>query len=212
MVNFTIGHHSVKRMNFTHLNKLENKRVGIIGAHSCGKTTLVNTLKKYVETNFISEIASKIPPDERLNLKSQLNILNMQIEEEKKYTSFISDRTVIDNLAYFTLVKEKQLNNVLSEEEEKYLQIHYDVYSEHMNNVPYDIIIFIDEILSLRPSPHRNFMSTYEQAFVYLKMYDMLQTELDILNFSLPVIYLSGNTRERLSILNSALSTTLYKM
>jgi len=79
-------------------------KIGISGSHGTGKTSLAKKLSKQFDLPLITEVARDV---NIMLLKgnqycqAQRDILIKQIEEEGKYQSFVSDRTVIDNLAYF---------------------------------------------------------------------------------------------------------------
>lgn len=85
-------------------------RIYIAGAHSCGKTTVAKHLAKHYNLPLLNEVARTILAEKELSLDSlrtdldvvdnyQKEVFYRQIEEEKKYGSFVSDRT-FDNLAY----------------------------------------------------------------------------------------------------------------
>ena len=91
---------------------MKNLRIGLTGSHSTGKTSVLNALKSVRgEYNYITEIARKfdIKAAGENRTQVQIDILRAQIIAENKYYSngFISDRTVIDNLAYFMAIDEK---------------------------------------------------------------------------------------------------------
>jgi len=88
-------------------------KIGILGAQGTGKTTLAEALAKKFGYPLILEIArevmAEIGIDSPRELKGnpekgkdfQMKCLGRQIEEEKKHENFISDRTTIDNAAYW---------------------------------------------------------------------------------------------------------------
>lgn len=177
-------------------NYLANKKIGIVGAHSCGKTTLVNYLKNNVNTNFILEIAAEFPPEIRLSLNVQLEIMAKQIEEEKQYDNFISDRTIYDNRAYFELVNNKyDTKNTFKPE---IVHEYEHIWWKHTlsNPKPYDLIIFVNELLPLVEAPHRNFMNVYDQKYIFNKLKDLMY----IARFceEIPILYVYGSTEQRL--------------
>jgi predicted ATPase len=118
-------------------------RIAFMGAHGVGKTTLINELKKYFNFPVIPEIARQVIQEMKkhplqMTMKERLifeqEILKRQIELEDKYRSFISDRTVLDIIAYCNLLG---------------LHIHFpDEYREMkkiavMQAKNYDVIFFI---------------------------------------------------------------------
>jgi len=87
-------------------------RIGLTGAGSTGKTSVLNALKiTYPKYNYISEVARKfdIRAEGENRTAVQIKILRAHIGIENKYYSsgFISDRCVIDHLAYFMAIDEK---------------------------------------------------------------------------------------------------------
>jgi nicotinamide riboside kinase len=87
-------------------------KIVIIGSHGVGKTTLITELKKlYPEVNFIDEVArdlqlqiGKSTKDMNVEEKSQfqLQAMQIQIDNEKQFESYISDHSAISYLPYST--------------------------------------------------------------------------------------------------------------
>ncbi len=79
-------------------------RIAVIGTHSTGKTTLAKALSRELNIPVIEECARshdiKHASVEEY-IKIQENILAEQIKAESKHQNFISDRSTIDNLAYW---------------------------------------------------------------------------------------------------------------
>ena len=148
------------------------KRIGICGSHSCGKTTLIRFLAKEVDLPLIQEIAATFAPPSRMHIDTQYKIMRAQIEAEKKARNgrFMSDRTVIDNLAYCTLVFRKSPY----EFEETYIKCRKTA-ADHLKGEPYDLVIVVDELLPLASAFHRNFESDYEQKFILDFIKDMME-------------------------------------
>ncbi|MFZ2412075.1 MAG: ATP-binding protein [Candidatus Methanoperedens sp.] len=82
----------------------QNMRIAIIGTHGTGKTTLAKMLSGVFNIPILEECARnydiKHASPEKY-LKIQKNILIEQIATESKHPSFVSDRSTIDNLAYW---------------------------------------------------------------------------------------------------------------
>lgn len=90
-------------MNTTNITTKE-LRIAIVGSQSTGKTTLATQLSKSLDIPLITEIArrwniEKVAQTELIDIQKEM--LKLQIEEESKHKKFISDRSTIDNLAYW---------------------------------------------------------------------------------------------------------------
>lgn len=81
------------------------------GAHSVGKSTLARYTSKQYNLPMLGEAARKVLSDRELNIDAlrsdidivnsyQLDIFNRQLIEEQKHKSFISDRSLLDCIAY----------------------------------------------------------------------------------------------------------------
>lgn len=86
-------------------------KIYFIGSHACGKSTLARYVSQAYQLPMISETARMILSEEELHidtLRSDIHATNdyqkqvyfRQIQEEEKYPSFVSDRCLIDVLAY----------------------------------------------------------------------------------------------------------------
>lgn len=87
----------------------EHFRVGFIGSQSVGKTKQINKLAKYLRIPTITEGARHVMMAmgySRIeNIKDvalfQWKVLAWQIQHEQQYGNFLSDRSTLDNAAYF---------------------------------------------------------------------------------------------------------------
>jgi len=81
-------------------------KIVIIGSHGVGKTSLSRIISEELNLPFITEIARTFKK-EQLNstnpayLSVQKEILRLQLQEEGLHNNFVSDRSSIDNLAYY---------------------------------------------------------------------------------------------------------------
>ena len=86
-------------------------RVYLSGAHGSGKSTLARYISKQHKLPILTEVARKILSERELKIDNirhdldlvdeyQQEVLNRQIAEEKKQSSFVSDRSAIDALGY----------------------------------------------------------------------------------------------------------------
>lgn len=91
-------------------------KIAIIGSQSTGKSVLAKELSDRLKIPLITEIArrwdiEKATQTELIDIQKE--VLKLQIEEERKYEQFISDRSTIDNLAYWL----HNVANIVSHEE-----------------------------------------------------------------------------------------------
>jgi nicotinamide riboside kinase len=87
-------------------------KVGVIGSHGTGKTTVIGNLIKHFEQtkrsySCVPEIVRimDIPVNEKTNLNAQRAVIHMQMakeleHEQSKPDVIICDRSVVDNYAY----------------------------------------------------------------------------------------------------------------
>ena len=86
-------------------------KIYFTGAQSVGKTTLANYVSKTYNLTILPECARMVLAEKELQidkLRSDIDIVNLyqetvfnrQFDEESKLNSFVSDRSVIDSLAY----------------------------------------------------------------------------------------------------------------
>lgn len=103
-------------------------KIYLAGSHSSGKSTLANYISKEYKLPMITEVARSVLSEKELNLKqlrTDINVANdfqrtifyRQIEKEKQYKDFVSDRC-IDCLAY-TANHTNILNEIKNSEEYK---------------------------------------------------------------------------------------------
>lgn len=167
-------------------------KIAIAGSHSCGKTSLVKALSKRIEIPIIHEIAATFIPESRAHIDTQYKIMTKQIETEKKYKSFLSDRSVLDNLAYSSLIYKSNP----TEFKPKYLECQ-DLSYKHLLFKPYNLLIIVDELLPLRASAHRNFMEKSEQEFILAFIINELNGDPEKY-FEIPYIKVKGKIGERI--------------
>jgi dephospho-CoA kinase len=87
-------------------------KIAIIGSHGVGKTTLTQRLKLlYPQLNFIDEVARDLQlkygkstrdMNEEEKSRFQIEAMQIQINQEKKYKDYISDHCAISYLPYST--------------------------------------------------------------------------------------------------------------
>jgi nicotinamide riboside kinase len=167
-------------------------KIAIVGSHSCGKTSLVKALEKRIEIPIIHEIAATFLPDTRMHIDTQYKIMRKQIDTEKEYKSFLSDRSVIDNLAYSSLIYQTNPTEFKCIYD-KCVELAY----RHIAFKPYNLLVVVDELLPLRPSAHRNFMEKSEQEFIL----NFVRNELNgdpTMYMGMPYVRVRGKIGERI--------------
>lgn len=86
-------------------------KIYFIGSHSCGKSTLARYVSQKYNLPMISETARMILSEQEMQVdtlrydlgavdKYQKQVFERQIMEEQSYLKFVSDRSIIDVLAY----------------------------------------------------------------------------------------------------------------
>lgn len=145
-------------------------KAAFIGAHSTGKTTLLKELSDlYMGVPLITEIARGFGtiPERRTPAftKWQWDILEEQIAHERIYgsTGFLSDRSTLDNLAYYAMGNtdseyvrgmywSKALNNLDNYTHLFYLPVEFpiddDGYRDVAPEYQFNIDIFIQKMIA----------------------------------------------------------------
>jgi len=132
-------------------------RIAIIGAHGTGKTTLARSLAQELDLPLIPEAARYIAHDmgytpatipDELVVEYQREILAEQIFREAAGDRWVSDRSVVDNMAYLVAQVER-LNIPVS----TVLDYHRDAYQRLAH---YDALIFIPIMFELELDGERH--------------------------------------------------------
>jgi nicotinamide riboside kinase len=180
------------------------KRIGIVGSHSCGKTSLLHELSKQLpKYPVVEEVASLFPRTVRSYMETQCAIMRMQIESEKRCKPLmISDRTVMDNSAYARLCYDESPKN---EENNILMDLNLKRYRDHMNRHPYDLIIFVEELLPIEDNNSRC-LNPYYQRLIYDSLETILAVAYDIYE-DFDILYVKGSMEERMEKIKSYMST-----
>ncbi len=158
-------------------------RIGLTGSHSTGKSSIARNFSNHIEEIARGVIAEKWHPDtlskEELD-DFELVIMKKQIEAENTMQDFISDRTVIDVLAYATTMCRPSMTARLK-----------DMAEMHLKDNPYDLVFYIPIEFPLEKDGVRFEDDSYQkiidlQILKYLKRY------------KIPYITLTGTLEERL--------------
>jgi len=170
-------------------------KIGFIGSHSSGKTTLVwqlaawLKLQGYQDVAIVSEIAREcdLVKNKDTTFDSQFWILMNQIDRERRlrdHEILLTDRTVIDNLAYsaWALLKTEKITRWEYTFMEKVARAWSMLY-------PYKIVFFL-EPLKLQKDSQRDLDPKY-QRFIYRKIKDLSTL------FEPNVVYFKGTKEDR---------------
>jgi len=113
------------------------------GSTSCGKSTLARYVSETYDIPLISETARMILSEQELQIdelrtdlvainKFQNDVFQRQLLEEKKYDAFVSDRSLIDVIAYSAAYTE-MLTDLLS----------YEGLEEYLEELRSSLIFFV---------------------------------------------------------------------
>lgn len=171
-------------------------KVALVGTANCGKSTLINALddkRVFKNHGTITDVAGKyFTKAERKFLPTQRLILDKQIIEEAKLQNFISDRSVIDNQAYFMYHYKKlevktYYNGLFGD--------YFKTFDNHMRQHPYDALIFIDDYFEIEDNGMRE-VDTDMQEWIFGWLSTQVPMWCDI--YDVPLYTVSGATVERI--------------
>lgn len=165
-------------------------RIGICGAQSTGKTTLLNALrsedllKDYIICNEVTRKVKSygLPINEQGNNVTQKLIMQEHIVNVFLYNKMITDRTSLDGYVYST-----HLHNHRKIDDECWdfvKKIHNKVWSN------YDIVFYLDPEFEIEDDGVRSIDRVFRDSIVNLFKYTIEKNKLN-------VIKLTGSLRER---------------
>lgn len=166
-------------------------RIGICGAQSVGKTTLLNALRSerwLSDIRVCNEVTRRvnsygIPINESGNDITQKLIMHEHIVNVFMYEEFITDRTALDGVVYSHYLHE---NGRLSDEVMTY------VTNIFVKLKPcYDILFYIKPEFDIQNDGVRSIDTAFRDRIV--ELFDQY-----IETFRVPVVTISGSVRERL--------------
>jgi nicotinamide riboside kinase len=183
-------------------------RIAFVGTHCSGKSTLVDALVQELDDYpIIKEVAARFPREKRQHLATQFDIMSAQIAEEMKNSFFISDRSVVDNIAYTTLNFQESINGktdldfVISRV--KLFTMCLSLERDYLTTRPYDLIVFIDEMFPIEDNGNRCLNEGYQKwVFEFLKN----EVALTGITYHIPVLDVTGSVEERVSAVLSFLT------
>lgn len=140
-------------------------RVAFIGAHGTGKTSLVDAIAKLMGLPVIKEQAREVATEWGYTPATipaahlwdyQKEVVLRQVGKERAYDTcgFVSDRSVVDNMAYFKLLAEA--NNWPSERHGFYQSMFYERIDR------YDMLIHIPIMFPLVDDGQRHTDPTFQ--------------------------------------------------
>jgi len=179
------------------------KRIGIVGSHSCGKTSLLHELSKQLPNYpVIEEVASLFPRSTRRYMETQCAIMRMQIESEKRCQPLmISDRTVMDNITYTYLCFEE---SPPSDENATLMEFNNERCEKHMKTHPYDLIIFVEECLPIEDNNSRC-LNPHYQTLIYDRLKELVILSRKVYK-DFDILYIKGTLDERMQTIISYLA------
>ncbi len=169
-------------------------KIGFCGSHCTGKTTLAERLHKDIpESILVKEVARNYERDDLKRCRTQKKVLADQVRAEV-YASIdsnvvITDRTMIDNIAYIMVICG--------------LNYHYKLYEIMRDWIPtYDVIFFCPvEDIPLEDDGFR-FTNNVVRDTIQLFIEDMIERYKYLVRF----VKLSGDEEKRYMMVRMALA------
>jgi len=170
--------------------------IGIMGTHCSGKTTLATAVANKMRLPLIVGTARKIPEERLTCIGGQIDAMLAQIRAELPHWGFVSDRTVIDNYAYYSYWAEKTTTtdgldwNILKMAE------------GYVKNHHYDVIFFVNETLPLEDDGFRDTDPAYQTWILeFMRKYMSDFTKI----WGADIVPVAGTTDERMEIISKKL-------
>lgn len=171
-------------------------RIAFTGSHGCGKTTLANNFPNRIDEiarTVIKKVGSPKDMEQEQGDEFQQEIMDKQIQAELnmvKYAGwFVSDRSVIDVLAYATRFCSHKKLRELKDQAEK-----------HIKEYPYDIIFYVPIEFPLEKDWLR-FEDEHYQEIIDLQILKLLK------RYKIKYVLVSGTVEQRLQIVNEAINS-----
>ncbi|MCK4666002.1 ATP-binding protein [Candidatus Dependentiae bacterium] len=170
---------------------MNHKRIALIGSHGTGKTSIIERLAEITKLPVIEELARNYNMntsdlDEYKFFQKQLLLEQIKAEMALKLSngSFISDRSTIDNMAYFLLKCEE---NSTPEERTRYADIAIK------NALLYDYIFYVPIEFEMDTSNEFRFKDILFQREIDEKILHLIKL------FEINVTVVKGSLDERVS-------------
>lgn len=183
-------------------------RVGFVGTHNSGKSTLVRELNNrnlYARHTYFNDVTRSFNRTVIQNLSTQMGIFDNLVRVEATAKNFISDRTVLDNYAYFGWFYKKAPVKQAYTELFKEYEIKFDKY---LATKPYDAVIFVDEYFPIEDNGIRD-TDSKQQEWVFEALENIVPLKCEIYN--IPYYFVHGSTETRISYVENVLSKYYFQ-
>ncbi len=167
-------------------------RIGICGTQCSGKTTLAKYIANCEHIPALLDLAGQF--DNRHLMSTQIAIADYQMQSERGHQDgFVSDRTIFDNIAYQSYLDPQ-------------FTFCHQIYREHLQRCPYDLVVFVDEYFPIEDTGHRS-INIEQQSYVYY----FLKTRVPeyTRSASIPLVCVCGSTEHRYDMICDFLRTRL---
>ena len=140
-------------------------RIGIVGAHGVGKTTLAKALSSQLEIPRIDELARTVhglgfPLNQKTNMMAQFLMWLGQLYEELTLDEFVADRTLMDVMCY----TDHRVNQSKGQSKNRYfLNAMSNVTYEIISN-QYSVILYVPIEFKIRADGVRDTDTEYQKA------------------------------------------------
>lgn len=188
-------------------------KIGFTGAHSVGKTTLLNELKKdkqFKDYVFCSGISREIAAagyeiNRTKDITAQILIFNKILNNFMMHENIIADRTLFDAFAYFRANIRQEYNNIIfTEKQREQNTLLFDYFQDMIKTfIPkYDIIFYIpiefkifnDGIRDIDPIYREQIDLNIQQEINIIKEYYNIRQE----KLKTRIVTIRGSVDERL--------------
>ncbi len=172
-------------------------RIGIVGTHGVGKSTLVSQLAMLLRIPPIEEQARVVHGEgfelnEKATMSTQLYMLFKHFNKEDTFKSFVSDRTPLDYIAYASL--RNRLTKI-----EQYLFWEMRQYALTRMNL-YDFIVYVPIEFGVEDDGVRSMDESFRS-----NIDSKIQNLLGSINNT--IVTVTGSVQDRLDQIASAISS-----
>lgn len=171
-------------------------KVGFVGTHNSGKSTVVKEIERrgiYKRHTFFNDVTRSFNRTVVQDMSTQIGIFDNLVRVEATANNFISDRTVLDNYAYFMWFYKNLQNKMTFSESYKEYVIKFDKY---MQTKPYDAVLFVDEFFTIENDGVRD-TDVKQQEWVFEALSEIVPLQCEI--YGIPYYYIHGSTETRIA-------------